>query len=87
MANLLFSTADRAGAHLGLAMAIDSGLYPKAECREDHNSETPYQVWDGPAQESFSSAPASSTVSVSALSPDLAAAIAFEVVRIMDERK
>lgn len=45
-ARLLFASNDRAVAHEELERVIGSN--PRAECREDPNSEKPYQVWDGP---------------------------------------
>jgi hypothetical protein len=48
MASLLFETVDRHAAHEKLAELLKQKKYAKAECREDSNSEKPYQVWDGP---------------------------------------
>lgn len=43
----LYSSTDRDLSHTKLEELIKQ--YPHAECREDHNSEEPFQVWDGPA--------------------------------------
>lgn len=39
---------DRDRAHARLAEVLASGDYPRAECRENHNAELPYEVWDSP---------------------------------------
>lgn len=49
MAKMLHEGTDRAEAHAFLD-ALDRKKHPKAECREDANSEKPYQVWSGPEE-------------------------------------
>ena len=46
MAKKLFETASRAASHDELVKI--QKVHPLAECREDSNSDQPYQVWDGP---------------------------------------
>lgn len=48
MASLIFKTADRAASHAMLDEVRAANPKSRAECREDHNSEEPYEVWDGP---------------------------------------
>jgi hypothetical protein len=50
MSKMLFSFVKREDAHAKLAEVI--GTHPLAECREDPNSEEPYQVWDWPEEKS-----------------------------------
>jgi hypothetical protein len=45
MATKLFETNDRTTAHRHLAEVLAAGEFPRAECRENHNEESPYQVW------------------------------------------
>lgn len=44
---MLLETADRAAAHKKLEDVLAEGGHT-AECREDPNSDLPYQVWSGP---------------------------------------
>lgn len=44
----LYSSNDRDLAHAKLEELIKQ--HPHAECREDHNSEESFQVWDGPVE-------------------------------------
>lgn len=39
---------DRDRAHTRLVELLASGDHPRAECRENHNSDLPYEVWDSP---------------------------------------
>lgn len=49
MAKMIEGFTDRGESHAALE-AARAGKYPMAECREDPNSDTPYQVWDGPEE-------------------------------------
>lgn len=48
MPKMVFSYTDRDKAHQKLVKMLASGKHPAAECREDPNSDKPYQVWDKP---------------------------------------
>ncbi len=47
---VLFASKDRDEAHVELVAVLKEGKHPLAECRELHNEDAPYQVWDGPAR-------------------------------------
>lgn len=49
MAKRIMAFTERAAAHAALETER-SGAHPNAECREDPNSEAPYEVWDGPEE-------------------------------------
>ena len=49
MPKRLYAFTDRAESHAKLD-EVRAGKHPMAECREDPNSEAPYEVWDGPEQ-------------------------------------
>lgn len=65
MANKIYSSTERAHAHEALEKAIQ--VHPNAECREDQNSEEPYQVWDGPEIREVAPAPARAEASLDGL--------------------
>jgi hypothetical protein len=48
MTTKIFETNDRTTAHRHLELVLAAGEFPLAECRENHNEESPYQVWSGP---------------------------------------
>lgn len=85
MATRLFATTDRNASHAKLEEVLATGQHPKAECREDSNSEEPYEVWD--AADVKPDAPPTPADQLAALPKDMVTAIAEKVVELLEKKE